>query len=522
MLSRPARAALLGATLLPGCVFITAEDQRARVDDDNDGFSVLDDCDDRRATVHPGAPERCDGLDNDCDGERDEGLAPDADGDGVGGVAAGACQVGWVATTGDCDDTDPAVFPGQTERCNGRNDGCRPGWQPADELGVVTWTPDGGAPVDRSADFPTDSRDAPVRVELAAAGRLDICRGAAPYRVRIVQGDVAALHIIGRAVPLDSGDTGVPPDSADSGDNGDTGDTGDTDRLAAADTWPVLNGAASTTAGPTVQLSGTGGRAVLSGLVLTGGVTTATVPGGGLHLSGLASAELSALVITGNHASAGSVGGAGLYAGSVGQLELADSRIAHNTGGDDTAGGGALVEFSGLRMVSVDFESNRAATGGGLAFYGSGFRLDARAVSLHDNWGNRYGGGLYLGPGTDSFVTGLGATANRADAGGAVYTEGNLSCFGQETGLVSAWDDNWADTGGATAAIAGSGALSFAGCQAAGAAVAATSPIAACSAAPDLALFARRGDTTAAAATITGTAFYCSVTTCHGEVAVAP
>jgi hypothetical protein len=34
-----------------------------------------DDCDDGRAEVHPDAPDACDGLDNDCDGDTDEGCA---------------------------------------------------------------------------------------------------------------------------------------------------------------------------------------------------------------------------------------------------------------------------------------------------------------------------------------------------------------------------------------------------------------------------------------------------------------
>ncbi|HEU5179824.1 MAG TPA: MopE-related protein [Candidatus Polarisedimenticolia bacterium] len=81
-------------------------------DPDGDGFSVCEgDCDDTRPTVHPGAPELCDGLDNDCDGPIDE--SADADGDGF-----------FSACGGDCNDSNPAVHPGVAELCNGVDDDC--------------------------------------------------------------------------------------------------------------------------------------------------------------------------------------------------------------------------------------------------------------------------------------------------------------------------------------------------------------------------------------------------------------
>jgi hypothetical protein len=44
-------------------------------DDDEDGFLDCEDCDDSDPHVHPGAAERCNGVDDDCDGSIDEGCA---------------------------------------------------------------------------------------------------------------------------------------------------------------------------------------------------------------------------------------------------------------------------------------------------------------------------------------------------------------------------------------------------------------------------------------------------------------
>ena len=108
------------------------DDTGTPIDADGDGFEVAVDCDDTDPTAFPGAPEVCDGVDNDCDGEVDDGVGdawyPDADGDGWGDPAGEvlACSQpgGFVGVADDCDDADPEVYPGAPERCNSVDDDC--------------------------------------------------------------------------------------------------------------------------------------------------------------------------------------------------------------------------------------------------------------------------------------------------------------------------------------------------------------------------------------------------------------
>ena len=85
-------------------------------DADADGSPACLDCDDGNASAYPGAGERCDGVDQDCDGTVDEepiefAWYADVDGDGYGdpstGTIACAQPKGTVADATDCDDTSP-------------------------------------------------------------------------------------------------------------------------------------------------------------------------------------------------------------------------------------------------------------------------------------------------------------------------------------------------------------------------------------------------------------------------------
>lgn len=117
------------------------------------------DCDDTRAGTHPGVPESCNEIDDDCDGAIDESALVasyvDQDGDGYGEgdfelLCAGLA--GYSNRGGDCDDTLSQVHPGafrclsggaefEIELCD--DDGA---WGPTDECpseGVCVPQPDG-------------------------------------------------------------------------------------------------------------------------------------------------------------------------------------------------------------------------------------------------------------------------------------------------------------------------------------------------------------------------------------------
>ncbi len=100
-------------------------------DADGDGEDAATDCDDLDATVYTGAPEVTgDGIDQDCDGFDTIECFEDLDGDGSGTSAVvlapdGDCDdVGESLTEDDCDDGDPAIFPGATEACDATDSDC--------------------------------------------------------------------------------------------------------------------------------------------------------------------------------------------------------------------------------------------------------------------------------------------------------------------------------------------------------------------------------------------------------------
>ena len=138
----------------------TGDEDTGPVDADGDGHAVDDDCDDTDASVHPGADERCNGIDDDCDGTVDEDPVDgseahvDADGDGYGDPeqTGSFCEdaEGWSADATDCDDTDPTVYPGAEERCDGVDNDCDGAAEEA------TTVPDDHATIEEAVDAAVD------------------------------------------------------------------------------------------------------------------------------------------------------------------------------------------------------------------------------------------------------------------------------------------------------------------------------------------------------------------------------
>jgi hypothetical protein len=101
-----------------------------------EGYSANQlDCDDNQRYVNPAQIEFCDGLDNDCDGIRDDGLPSfvyfrDNDGDGFGNplMDTSSCflvePIGYTKISGDCNDTNPNISPNSVEICDNIDNNC--------------------------------------------------------------------------------------------------------------------------------------------------------------------------------------------------------------------------------------------------------------------------------------------------------------------------------------------------------------------------------------------------------------
>ena len=94
-------------------------------DADGDGYSPNGgDCNDSNQMIYPGAPEICDGLDNDCSEVTPAEVNSECyDDDGDGFCEVPPC-INTTSVEPDCNDQAPMAFPGATEVVNALDDNC--------------------------------------------------------------------------------------------------------------------------------------------------------------------------------------------------------------------------------------------------------------------------------------------------------------------------------------------------------------------------------------------------------------
>ena len=323
------------------------------------------DCDDSENGIFPGAKERCNGVDDDCDGVVDEDEAVDAttwyvdaDSDGYGdpdrfseGCSAAA---GEVALGSDCDDGDDSIYPGATEQCNGVDDDCDASTSEAD---TATFTDSAGAVTSMTSTL-TGTRSKPAVATLSTDGTLSLCEGT--WYVNLdVSANVALV-----------GYTGDPAD--------------------------VLLDAGSDA--PVVDMYTDGISVSLTDLTLQGGAgSVAYYPketaGGGIacySAAGTASLDLDGVILDGNDADYG--GGLWIYDCTV---SVTDTEITGNTG---TFGAGVALFGGQLTMDDVEISGNSSDEDvGGMVLYdvsGNGADATLTDVAIKENSADNAVGGL--------------------------------------------------------------------------------------------------------------------------------
>jgi len=182
-------------------------------DDDDDGDPDETDCAPLDPAVFAGQLEACNGLDDNCTGGIDEGFA-DVNGDGVPDCEAVDTDLDGDPDVSDCAPTDPTVFTGQDEACNGIDDNCADGIDEGfpDTDGdlsadCVDLDDDGDGDPDETDCAPTDSTVFTGQDE-ACNGIDDTCDGAVDEGFVDTDGDLSA-----DCVDLDDDGDGDPDET---------------------------------------------------------------------------------------------------------------------------------------------------------------------------------------------------------------------------------------------------------------------------------------------------------------------
>ncbi len=408
-------------------------------DADGDGFDESEDCDDSNAAVYPGASERCNGVDDDCDG-----LLDDAD----DSLDASTATTFYLDADGDaygstpklaCDRPDGYVTNNldcdDTEAA--RNPGAR---EVCDGL-------------DNDCDGLTDQEDDSLDPSSLVTGWLDE-DGDGYGSVEVSGCEVSAAEVGG---DCDDANPAVHPGASevcDGQDNDCDSATSESGMIAVGSTtYSNLSGAIAAAGGSEIQLcSGTyTGTYTTTGNVKIRGVSGASatiLQGRGSNpvftLGG--DLELTGVTVT---------GGVGTYtggidaftAGSALTIRLKDCIFRSNQGGSTSTGGGyggAILAYndSTVHAENCEFTSNTAYTSGG-AIYASNLHLVNTTFSSNSA---TYGGAIMIDSGELSADASTSFSSNTASYyGGGIILFGAAATLDPDTTLTG----NSAALGGA-------------------------------------------------------------------------
>lgn len=426
------------------------------VDDaDGDGSPTDEDCDDADPWVRPGIPERCDGIDTDCDPSTVDppNTAGRSDGGNHATIGEAVAEAGPGATIWVCEGTFPesvTIDKDLTVRGLGAvvvdASGLGAGFDVVgasatlEDLTIVggTGSPNGPAP-ENGGGVNAASAVGPVTLRrVVIEGCVAELGGGVAFGVdggsiedSVVRGNLAGTHGGGIYVFTEAQvvRTAVEANTA----NGYGGGVG---LAESASAWIVdaqLDGNDASLGGGLFAFAG--GSVDLTGTTVTD--NAAVNGGGGLYLwdGAVVGGEVS-----GNQSAQG--GGVFLYAGGA----LEDVMVARNAASD---GGGVWIDGP-AELTAVTIEGNTATDSGG-----GGYLLDAAVeavdTTISENEATLRGGGLLL---VDSAVVGGTISENVANDGGGVYVSSAGEQLSQLEG--TAITDNTALNSGAGLFAAGS------------------------------------------------------------------
>lgn len=437
-------------------------------DADGDGWIASEDCADESSAIHPGADERCDGIDGDCDGRVDNDPVdgdpwyPDADGDGYGGEAGVvlACEPvdGFLEVGGDCDDDDPAVSPASSEACNERDDDCD-GWVDEGEGDLLeTYTDaDGDGYGDESRPLPgcevgpgtsTVTGDCDDADAVVHPGAMEICDGLDTDCDPATEEGEGVAWIDGAGAITDLSEVlaaGAPDAPVRVAVSSGT-------LVFCPGTWSV-----NFTVQGSARFQGSG----LGSTVLDGGFTSSVFT----VVADDAEVVIEDLTIQGGRGTALEPGaepvGGGLVCVGDAALSLQEVMVFWNAA---PLGGGMYVDGCAVSLEGVSMYYNDANHGGGILAYSGSIALTDSVV--HGNLAYEGGGGVLLwdqGEALSLTLTDTLVRQNLADygAGLALVGEASAACAGYSAIEAGFFQNEAARSGGGVALVATEGSPRF-------------------------------------------------------------